>query len=1033
MINIDFSNKNRLLSVVIMFISLLFSSAAFAQAQKGVVYDESNNPLPGVIVKVKGTDKILTTDEEGAFPLECSENDVLTFSLVGYLYKEQQVGKIGKHYAVHLTECFVNNDKDIIGPYGEKLSQSENLGAISTVYNKDLEKYLSTDILTSLQGRMAGFNVQQYRGFSLPRTGANTSDDLIGSLPSNFGQGVYGDNTRFHLISRSMSPVIIVDGVERDFVSIDPEAIESVSLQRDALSSMFLGMKSSRGALVITTKQPTKGKIRLSLTGKFGIHNSVKELNPLSAAQYAYLLNEALQNSGKSSIYTSADYQAYLNGTNPYTNPNVDWEDAVLKDNAITQSYNLNVSGGGKVAQFFVSLGYMNEAGLFKTNSKNSYNTNLDFNRYMISSKVHINVTKDLTASLTAIGRIIEGNQPGGTGSGYSDLLNAIFTTPNNAYPIYNENGSFGGNYSFPNNLLSQTMESGYISDNTRDIMATGTLKYDFNDLVKGLSAKFIGSVAAQSRTAITRTKRNPVYAFSVDDAGNPVYTMYSSPVSQSNNFTAVSNYHNLYGQLSVDYERQFGLHSLKLGVLGDTRHEIDDYDLPMIPSNIIGSASYNYDNRYFAEAKLSESYFNRYAPGKRWGTFGAVGLGWDISKEKFMQPVQWVNRLKLRGVFGRTGNGISNSGYYTWRQTYSRTVNSFYPLGSSLGRGYWVNETTPIANPYISYEKANKFNIGVDASFLNKRLDLTLDYYNEKYLDLLQQRGKSIELLGTTYPDENIGKSRRYGLETSLTWQDKVGKFNYYVTGNWSIAQTKLLFMDEQETPYNYLRQTGRPEGVVFGLQANGFLSAEDIAANYPVMVGYDVQPGDVKYVDQNNDGIIDEWDRVVIGGDKPIQCIGLDLGFEVQGFEFSMLWQGVYNRDLYVNNRTLVEGFQPIGNSYGQAYKNLLNRWTPETAATAKYPRLTAGGNTYNYGGYYGSSLWMQNGNFIRLKNISLAYNLPETFCNRKLGGVRVKIFLEGQNMLTFSACDLVDPEVTFTSSPLQRTIFTGVNLKF
>ncbi len=1033
MTNIDFSNRNRLLSVIAMFISLLSSSAVLAQVQKGVVYDESNNPLPGVIVQVKGTDKIVTTDENGAFPLDYRENDVLAFSLVGYLYKEQKVGKAGKMYTVHLTESFVNNEREITGPYGDRISQGENLGAVATVYGKDLEKYISTDILTSLQGRIAGFNVQQYRGSHLPRTGSNTSTDLIGSTPSGFGQGVYSDNTRFNLLSRSMSPVIIVDGVERDLVSIDPETIESVSLQRDALSSMFLGMKSSRGALVITTKQPTKGKIRLSLTGKFGVHSSVNHLEPLSVAQYSYLLNEALQNDGKSGIYTSSDYKAYLDGSNPYTNPDVNWEDAVMNDNATTQSYNLNVSGGGKVAQFFVSLGYMNEEGLFKTDSKNSYNTNLNYNRYMISSKVNINITRGLTASLTAIGRVIEGNQPGGTGTGYSDLLLTVFNTPNNAYPIYNENGTFGGNYSFQNNLLSQTMESGYISDNTRDIMAAGTLKYDFSDLVKGLSARFIGSVAAQSRTAITRTKRNAVYALSKDDAGRSVYTMYSSPSSQTNGFTSVSNYQNLYGQLSVDYERKFGDHSVKAGVLGDTRQEIDDYDLPMIPSNIIEGVAYNYAQKYFAEAKLAESYYNRYAPGKRWGTFGAIGIGWDMSKEKFMEQVPWVNKLKLRGVFGRTGNGISNSGYYTWRQTYSRVLTGYYPLGSSLGRGYWVYENEPIANPYISYEKANKLNVGVDASFLDSRLLLTLDYYNDKYIDLLQQRGKSIALLGATYPTENIGKSRRYGLETSLTWQDRIEKFNYYVTGNWSIAQTKLLFMDEQETQYNYLRQTGRPEGVVFGLQTNGFLTAEDIAANYPVMVGYSVQPGDVKYVDQNNDGIIDEWDRVVIGGEKPIQCFGLDLGFEYMGVEFSMLWQGIYNRDLYVDNRTLVEGFQAIGNSYGQAYKNLLQRWTPETASTAKYPRLTAGGNTYNYGSSYGSSLWMQNGDFIRLKNLSLAYNLPKTFCNRRLGGLRVKVFVEGQNLLTFSGCDLVDPEVMFTSSPLQRTMCMGVNLKF
>ena len=1012
---------------------LLSAATVSAQNLVGTVFDVNNNPVPGVVVQVKGAAAQTTTDADGSFTLACSADDVLTFQHIAFLYKEAKVGQTPKQgWSIHLTERFVDNDKDIVGPFADITTADENLGSVTTVYNKDLEKYLSTDIMTSLQGRMAGFNVSQYRGSWLPTTSSNTRVDLIGSLPSNFGTGSIGDNTQFNYTSRGVSPVVIVDGVERNLLMIDPEAIESVSLERDALSSMFLGMKSSRGALIITTKQPTAGKLSLSLTGKFGVHSSTKHLKPLSASQYAYLLNEALQNDGKTSIYTSNDYYAYLNGTNPYTHPDINWEDELMKDNAISQSYNLNVSGGNKAAQYFVTLGYMNEQGLFKTNSDNSYNTNLNYNRYMISSKVNINVTQDLTASLTAIGRIIEGNQPGGTGTGYSDLLLNIWRTPNNAYPIYNENGTYGGNYSFQNNLLSMTTESGYLADNTRDIMATGKLRYDFNRVIEGLSAQVLGNVTAQTRTAIIRTKRNPVYQYGQTDTGEPIYTQYGSPSSQTNDFRGTSNYHNLYGQISVDYVRQFGEHGLKLNVMGDTRHEIDDYDLPMIPSNIMEGFAYNYAQKYFVQGKLTESYYNRYAPDNRWGTFAALGLGWDISKENFMKDISWIDKLKLRGTVGRTGNGISNSGYYIWRQTYSTNLTTLYPLGSERSNGYWVTENA-LANPYITYEKANKRTVGLDAAFLNKRLNLTLEYYNDKYFDLLQQRGKSIGIMGTDYPAENIGKSRRYGFDVTLSWQDHIGAFNYYVNGNWSIAKTKLLFMDEQETPYNYLRQTGRPEGVLFGLEANGFLSAEDIAQGYPVMVGYEVQPGDVKYVDQNNDGVINEWDRVVIGGDKPTQYFGVDLGFEWKGLEFSMLWQGVYNRDIYVNDRTLVEGFQSIGNSFGQAYENILARWTPETAATAKYPRLSVGGNTYNYGGYYNSSLWVQNGNFIRLKNISLGYNLPESFCNNSLGGVRVKLFVEGQNMLTFSACDLVDPEVMFTSSPLQRTIFTGINIKF
>lgn len=1026
------NSRHRLLALALLFMAVLFAHNVQAQEITGFVYAQDNTPIPGVIVTVKGSGKTVTTDENGQFALLATRGDVLTFNHMAYLYKEEKIGRRKGDYNIHLTDRFVDNNRDITGPFGATISQEENLGSISTVYGKDFEKYLSTDILTALQGRVAGLNISQYRGSVLTSVSSNTRVDLIGSLPSNYGTGSLSDNTRFSITSRNMAPIVIVDGVERPFFAIDPEDIESVSLERDALSSMFLGMKSSRGALVITTKKPTEGKLSLSFTGKYGVHSSVSHLKPLSASQYAYLLNEALQNDGKAGIYSYNDYQAFLTGSDPYGHPDINWEDEVFNDNATTQSYNLNVSGGNKVAQYVVNLGYMNEEGLFKRNKNNGYNTNFNYNRYILSSKVNINITQDLTASLSAIGRIIEGNQPGGNGSGYSDLLLTVFNTPNNAYPIYNRNGTFGGNYSFQNNLISQTMESGYIADNTRDIMATGKLKYDFSKVVEGLSAQFIGNVTTQTRTAIARTKRNPVYEYGVNEAGDPVYTQYGSPSSQTNNFTPVSNYHNLYGQLSVDYKRNFGLHTVGASLMGDTRHEIDDYDLPMIPSNIMESFSYDYAKKYFVQGRITESYYNRYAPGRRWGCFGAIGLGWDISKEHFLESATWIDKLKLRGTWGSTGNGVSNSGYYIWRQTYSTNLTALYPLGSERSNGYWVTEDG-LANPYITYEKANKLNIGLDAAVFGDRLNATVEYYNDKYFDLLQQRGKNIAILGAPYPYENIGRTRRYGWDVTLTWQDHIAAVNYYVSGNWSIANTKLLFMDEQNTPYNYLRQTGRPEGIIFGLQADGFLTAEDIANNYPVMVGYDVQPGDVKYVDQNKDGVINEWDRIVIGGEKPIQYFGIDLGLEWKGLEFSMLWQGVCNRDLYVSDRNLVEGFQPIGNSYGQAYQNLLNRWTPETAATATYPRLTAGGNTYNYGGYYGSSLWMQNGNFIRLKNASLAYNLPQAFCSNVLGGVRVKVFLEGQNLLTFSGCDLVDPEVTFTSSPLQRTIFTGVKLNF
>ena len=914
-------------------------------------------------------------------------------------------------------------------------TKSNTLGASSTVYTNDLIKYQSATILTGLQGRLKGLNVSPFRGMQLLRTDANTKSDIVGAIP-NVGGGIYGDNSEFLISARGQSPVAIVDGVERDLYSIDPEAIESVTIQKDALSNMFLGMRSSRGALIITTKNPdAKGGFHLSLTGKFGISSALKSgPNPLSAYQYAYFLNEALLNDGKSPLYTYDDFEAYRNGTSPYLHPDVNWKDAIMNNSTTSQAYNLNVTGGGRVAQYFVSLGYYSENGLFKTSDANSYNTNFKYNRYLITSKVNINVTDEFKVSMSLMGRIEKGNQPGGiSGTGYSDLLSNVWQTPNNAYPVLNPNGTYGGNASYTQNLYAQTTGSGYISSNTRDVVGTINLKYDFDKLVRGLSVGATGNISSQVRNAIVRTKQAQVFQYSITQQGNEAYDKYGDVSSQTNSYRSVSTYQYMYGKMYVDWERQFGMHGVKASLWGDTRTILNNYDLPMIPSNIGQKVEYNYDNKYFAQAAVTESYYNRYDNGRRWGTFWAVGLGWDISKEKFMEASK-IDQLKLRATYGHTGNGIDNAGYFSYLKRYNEDGGFWYSNGTSMSNGGSVSEISPLANTLLTWEKGRKVNVGLDLTLLKNRLTLSADYYNDYYYDILQSRGKSIQLLGIAYPAENIGKTRYYGLETQLSWQDHIGKVNYYVSANWSMEQNKRLFMDEQYVPYDYLKMTGQPTGTIYGLVATGFLTAKDIADGYPVMNGFNnIQAGDVKYKDMNGDGEINEFDRTVIGGDKPTCYFGIDLGFEWKGLEVTALIQGAYNRDLYNSDRTLLEGFQVIGQSYGQAYTNLLNRWTPETAETATYPRLTAGGNMYNYGNNWNSSLFVQNGNYIRLKNATVSYKLPENFCRNYLGGLRVKIFVQGQNLLTWSRTRLQDPEVTFTSYPLQRTITTGINLNF
>ena len=1000
----------------------------------GKVVDQYGNPVSDVTVTMKNSNFKAVTGVDGIFKFQLKKGDILCLSHPGFIHKEIKVNKLKKTervFRVTLDEHFIKDKELISGPYEGK-DKNHFLGSASTIYTDKLSSMMGTTILPALEGRLSGLNITQYRGARVHQTSANSTSDIVGNVPV-FGEGFYSDNTEFNVGSRGIAPVVVIDGIQRELYSIDPEAIESVSIQKDALSSMFLGMRSSRGALVITTKEPIKQGFQLSFTGRFGVQSALKTPNPLSAHQYAYLLNEALQNDGKEPFYTYDDFNKFRTQSNPYTHPNVNWFDEILNNTSTTQSYNLNVTGGNKFAQYFVSVGYMGENGLFSNPTESdAHDTNLSYSRYMISSKVNINITDDFTAKVTLLGRVEDGNQPGAK---YSNLLNAIYTTPNNAYPIKNPNGTWGGNVTFDNNLMSQAINSGYIMDTARDMVGGINLKYDFNKLVKGLSARLVGNVSIQNRSYTERSKRAPVHSYGFDKEGKEIYTQYGSSDSQINKFYSVTSYQQMYGQFAVDYNRRFGVHGIKATLMGDTRHTLANYDLPQLPSNIIADVAYDYAEKYFLQAALSESYYNRYAPGKRWGTFYAFGLGWDISKENFMENADWLNQLKLRGVFGKTGNGIDNSGYYMYRQTFSHIGTAGYPLGTEMSAmGNVTMENTPLANPFLTWEKAYKLNVGVDLAMFNNRLKFTADYYNDKYFDLLQNRGKSIELIGQYYPMENIGKVRRFGGDLSITYQDRVNDFSYYVSANWSCEQSKLLYMDEQEVPEEYLRQTGRPAGAIYGLVADGFFTTREEIEKSPVIEGFEnIQPGDIKYKDLNNDKVINEFDRTVIGGDKPYSYFGIDLGFKWRGLDFSMFWQGAYNRDLYLQDWTLLEGFQANGRYYGQAYENMLGRWTPETAESATFPRLTAGGNEYNRGNGWNSSFWLRSGNFIRLKDISLGYNLPDSFCNNYLGGLRLKIFVNGQNLFTKSACDLVDPEVGFTSYPLQRCISTGINIRF
>ncbi|MGF7230363.1 SusC/RagA family TonB-linked outer membrane protein [Arachidicoccus sp.] len=1015
--------------------------------EKATVVDDFGKPLSHVRVTDANGHLVALTDSVGGFPITVKTQQILYLNRINFDQKVIKIDdKISLQFRMHrsyMQNLFKYNEPDSSFPqyyhalYGD-VAKTSFLGSITTVSGNEMQNTPAPQYTYALTGRLTGLNVLQTSGFYNPPLSAQTDVDIfVGNIPKNSSGAGPTDNTQFniqlrgHGASYGQSPMVIIDGIQREIYSLDPDEIASVSVLKDALSTILLGQNSSRGALVVTTLQPKKGKARLSFSAETGFQSSLKLPTPLSADRYAYLLNEALTNDGKNAAYTAADFDAYKNGTDPYGHPNVNWYDNILAANPMINRYNLNVTGGTDKAQYLVALGYLNQDGMFKTSDANSYNTNVNLKRYSIDSKINFNVNKDFTLGLNIIGRLENNNQPG---AGTSNILNALLNTPNNAYPIYNPNGSYGGTTNYTNNLMAQVESSGYLAEQERDILVNLDLNYNLDRWIKGWWFKANGNVSVQSASYLNRSKQVPVFQLGVSNHGDSTYTRFGNTVNQNNNYTSTSWARYWYTRLSTGYNRDFGDNSIGAYLLYDQKQTLLNYDLPSVLTNYALKANYNFKEKYFLEGGADYGGYSRYASGHQYGLFYAGGIGWDVAKENFIKDnISWLNQFKLRATYGKTGNAnVDYYGYYIWRAHFQSFVPS-YGIGSSYPAPIGQSEGSTLANINATWEKAKKMDFGLDLALFNNHLKGTYDYYHERYYDVMQSRGSSIALVGANYPAENIGVDLYTGHEFTLTYQNSLNDFSYFITANASIQHSKVLFMDEQYEKYPWNVHTGLPVGQRFGLQASGFIQNAIQADTVATISGYTPKVGDVLYKDLNHDGVIDQFDVSPLGGERPLIYYGLSLGISYKGLEINMLLQGVQNNELYVANSAIDAGFQGQNNGYGQAYQQIENRWTPENASNPMYPRLTAGGNGYNYGSmiYTSSSLFLHDDNYFRIKNVGIAYNLPYKWLKHlKVGGI--KVFVNALNLFTNAQYNIVDPEVSLSNYPLQKVINTGINIK-
>jgi TonB-linked SusC/RagA family outer membrane protein len=995
------------------------------------VVNGDHRALKDVKVYVKGTSNKATTDADGHFGINAPTGSILVFQAHDYYETELTIGE-SNDVTVRLLSSYLQSPDNIDVLYGTQSAESE-LGAVSTIYTSQLTTTPASLYVYALPGQLPGLYAQQVSGFTSFNTNSLTSGGIDGlsHVNSTAINSRPSDNSEISLSLRGQTPVIIIDGVQRSITSIDPESIESITVLKDALSCMLLGINSSKGILLITTKKAEAGKPRISFTAETGIQSPLGLPTPLPSYQYAYLYNEALTNDGQNPFYTAADFNAYKNGTDPEGHPNVNWFNTILNKHAPETSYKLNVDGGNQIAKYSIGISYFNQDGIFNEAPGATSNTNDNLSRYIINSDVQVQVNKKLSVDLQLFGRVQQATEPG---AGSSNILTALYGTPNNAYPIYNPNGTFGGSTlggPLTNNLLAMTEYSGYIQNNTNDILANLALNYDLNSLTKGLTLKLNGNLSYETENALNRSLTNPTYSYK-----DSVYSALGATVAQSNAFSTVYTERQSYGQASLNYDRQFGKNSLSALLMFDTQTLTSNYDLGAVTTDRALKVAYNYEGKYFAEGVLNNSGYNRYTPGDQFGWFYAGGLGWQMAKESFIKDnVDWISSWKWRATYGKTGNNnVDAYSYYGYAQTYS-TSSYYYAYFTGTGRAqtftYFEN---PIANPYLTWESADKLDIGTDISLFKDHLQITADYYHDKYYNLLQITGSPTALLGTAFPYQNLGIDLYKGFEFSATYKNNLGKFNYFVTGNISTQASKVVYAAEEATIYPWNSYTGLPVNTIFGYVADGLYQTAAQAANSPTYSSYKPKAGDIKLEDLNGDGIINQFDEKPIGNLKPLVFYGGTLGFNYQGFSASVMLQGVFNREIEVNNNENIpyQGLGGYGTApQGQAYTNATARWTPENAANAQLPELSfVNGTLTGYNSLF-SSFWLKSGDYIRIKNAEIGYTLPDIWA-RKLKFSSIRVFIDGENLYTKEAYGEYDTEVGPDNYPIERVISAGISVK-
>ena len=1007
-----------------------------AQQVRGKVTDKTGEGIPGVTVIIKGTSVGTITDIQGNYSISVPDdvNDpVLVYSFVGYLSQEVPLGNQSE-INISLKEDIKSLEEVVVVGYGEQ-KKATITGSVSTVGGKEIVQTPVTNVSNSLAGRLPGLT-------AVTRSGEPGND---GSTIRIRGANTLGNN----------DALVVVDGIPgRSLDRIDPNTIESISVLKDASAAIY-GAQAANGVILITTKRGKVGKPTISLDVSQGFGRPTRIPEMANAAEYATMLNEIDQYRGRDARFTPEEIQKFSDGSDPWNYPDTDWFGEVLKPWSGQNNSSLQISGGSESLRYLVSLGHKFQDGFY-------YNSATNYSQYDFRTNLDGKINDYIDIGFDVAGRQENRNYPTrGAGS--------IFWMVMRGKPhmhAYWPDGTPGPDIEYGDNpAVISTDATGY--DRDKRYILNSTMKLDVKiPWVEGLS--FNGNVGLDKEFRNRKVFQTPWYLYnwdgqSYDAEGNPILEKGKKGFSDPRLSQSMEDRQDILMNAMMKYNRTIGgVHTLNFLVGTERRSgnrdrfsafrrfyastaidqlfaggdaEKDNFGSAEQSArlNYFGRINYNYQEKYLMEMvwRYDGSYI--FPADKRYGFFPGVSVGWRLSEERFIRDnLSFFDNLKLRSSWGQTGNDRIDEWQYMasyaygrwdapdWNQAYR---NAPYIFGVDQENKSLYEARIP--NRDVTWEVANQFNVGLEATVLNGKLFMEADYFNYLRSQILWWRNASIpSSTGLSLPRENIGKVANRGFEYNVVYNDAVGDLSYQFGVNGSYAKNEILFWDEAPGAPEYQQSTGRPMETNLYYQATGVFRDQAHVESVPHWDG--ARAGDVIFADVNNDGIIDANDRVRHDlNSLPRFTGGVTMNLQFKGFDLSVLFQGAAQAVRYVSTPS-----GELGNFLKDFYDN---RWTEENPDAA-FPR------TFNRDEEYwrnqANTMWLQNADYVRLKNLQFGYSLPEGLTSR-IGLQRVRAYVGGFNLLTYSpGVKDFDPEsdnAGGTNYPMQKVVNTGLSITF